>query len=57
MGYIELWKDMTARRYELSGLSIKSVRTSKIGMRKALGSPNPFSSVWNQIQTSLSVRA
>jgi hypothetical protein len=47
--------DKAGTRYEISKLSIKSVRVTKIGMRKALNSANPLQQVWGKLTSALTL--
>lgn len=54
LGFEDLYTDATGRKYELSGMSIRSVRINKVSMRKqlaasALAAKNPFASFFSQL--------
>ncbi len=55
LGYEDLYTDATGRKYELSGMSIRSVRINKVSMRKQLApsaAKNPFAAIWGQLSFS-----
>jgi hypothetical protein len=53
LGYQDVWKDNGGRKYDISGIGIKSIRVTNVGMRKSLSllaAPNPLAALFGRLQ-------